>query len=194
MGSISGWGRSPGEGHDNPLQYSCLENPMDREAWQTAVHRVTQSQTQPRWLSSSSISYFSLNHNMKAMSWEWKSKRMKGTQMPAQCRPAMPVLDGPSRLIQRGNTSLSCLSNRHSDFSATYSWANPDKVPIFRMNALDQAERDLFSFPNAHELGMGRPDPRTFNATADQLLAEIYLKPSLWRWNFFSYQLPRNHL
>jgi len=47
------------------------------------------------------------------------------------------------------------------------------------MNALDQAERDLFSFPNAHELGMGRPDPRTFNATADQLLAEIYLKPSL---------------
>ena len=32
-GSISGWGRSPGEGHDYPLQYSCLENPMDRGAW-----------------------------------------------------------------------------------------------------------------------------------------------------------------
>jgi len=45
---IPGLGRTPGEGHDNPLQYSCLENPMDREAWQTAVHRVTQSQTQPR--------------------------------------------------------------------------------------------------------------------------------------------------
>ena len=32
-GSIPGLGRSPGEGHDNPLHYSCLENPMDREAW-----------------------------------------------------------------------------------------------------------------------------------------------------------------
>ena len=38
-------GRSPGGGHGNPLQYSCLENPMDREAWQATVHRVTKSQT-----------------------------------------------------------------------------------------------------------------------------------------------------
>ena len=37
VGSISGRGRSAGEGHDNPLQYSCLENPMDRGAWWTAV-------------------------------------------------------------------------------------------------------------------------------------------------------------
>ena len=42
-GSIPGCGRSPGEGHGNPLQYSCLENPMDRRAWQAAVHRVTKS-------------------------------------------------------------------------------------------------------------------------------------------------------
>ena len=39
-GSIPGLGRSSGEGNDNPLQYSCLENPMDRGAWQAAVHRV----------------------------------------------------------------------------------------------------------------------------------------------------------
>jgi len=44
-GSIPGWGRSPGEGNDNPLQYSCLEDPMDREAWWATVHRVTKSQT-----------------------------------------------------------------------------------------------------------------------------------------------------
>ena len=37
-GSIPGWGRSPGEGHDNPLQYSCMENPMDRGAWWVTVH------------------------------------------------------------------------------------------------------------------------------------------------------------
>ena len=40
-GSIPGLGRSSGEGNGNPLQYSCLENPTDREAWQAAVHRVT---------------------------------------------------------------------------------------------------------------------------------------------------------
>ena len=40
-----GSGRSPGEGHGNPLQYSCLENPMDRVAWWAAVHGVSKSQT-----------------------------------------------------------------------------------------------------------------------------------------------------
>ena len=43
-GSISGSGRSPGEGHGNPLQYSCLENPMDRGAWWATFHRVAKSQ------------------------------------------------------------------------------------------------------------------------------------------------------
>ena len=41
--SIPGWGRSPGEGNGNPLQYSCLENPMDRGARQAIVHEVEQS-------------------------------------------------------------------------------------------------------------------------------------------------------
>ena len=43
LGWIPGWRRSPGRGHDNPLQYSCLENPMDRGAWRDTVHRVPQS-------------------------------------------------------------------------------------------------------------------------------------------------------
>ena len=45
VGSIPGMGRSPGGGHGNPLQYSCLENPMDKGACQATVHRVTKSQT-----------------------------------------------------------------------------------------------------------------------------------------------------
>ena len=45
-GSIPGSGRSPGGGNGNPLQYSCLENSMDRGAWQATVHGVTKSQTQ----------------------------------------------------------------------------------------------------------------------------------------------------
>ena len=43
VGSIPGSGRSPGEGQGNPLQYSCLENPMDRGAWQAIVRRVAES-------------------------------------------------------------------------------------------------------------------------------------------------------
>ena len=50
MGSISDLGRFPGGGNANPLQYSCLENPMDRKAWQAVVHRVTKSQTQLKQL------------------------------------------------------------------------------------------------------------------------------------------------
>ena len=45
MGPIPGAGRSPGVGNDNPLQYSCLENSMDIEAWQDTVYRVSKSQT-----------------------------------------------------------------------------------------------------------------------------------------------------
>ena len=44
-GSIPGSGRSPGEGNDNPFQYSCLENPMDRGSWRATVHRVAKSWT-----------------------------------------------------------------------------------------------------------------------------------------------------
>ena len=47
-GSIPGWGRSPGEGNVSPLQYSCLENPRDGEAWWATIYGVTKSQT---WLS-----------------------------------------------------------------------------------------------------------------------------------------------
>ena len=45
---IPGWGRSPGGGHDNPLQYSYLGNLMDRGGWQATVYRVTKSQTQQK--------------------------------------------------------------------------------------------------------------------------------------------------
>ena len=43
LGSIPGLGRSPGEGSGNTLQYSCLENPMDRGIWQATVHRVAET-------------------------------------------------------------------------------------------------------------------------------------------------------
>ena len=51
VGLIPGSGRSPGVGNGNPLQYSCLGNPKDREAWWATVHRVAKSQTQLKHLS-----------------------------------------------------------------------------------------------------------------------------------------------
>ena len=48
--SLPGLGRSPGEGHGNPLQYSCLENPEDRGAWWATVHGLAKSQTRLKQL------------------------------------------------------------------------------------------------------------------------------------------------
>ena len=45
MSSVPGLGRSSGGGYGNPFQYSCLENPMDRGAWQAIVHRIAKSRT-----------------------------------------------------------------------------------------------------------------------------------------------------
>ena len=50
-GLAPGWGRSSGGGHSNPFQYSCLENPMDREAWGATVHKVTKRRTRRKRLS-----------------------------------------------------------------------------------------------------------------------------------------------
>ena len=67
MGLIAVLGRSPGGGHGDPLQYSCLENPVDREAWQAMAHRVTKSW---RWLKqlSAHACCFSLL-NRKSLVW-----------------------------------------------------------------------------------------------------------------------------
>jgi len=56
-GSIPGLGRSPGGRHGKPLQYSCLENPMDRGAWWASVHGIAKSQTQPKQLACSSVQF-----------------------------------------------------------------------------------------------------------------------------------------
>ena len=54
-GLILGLGRSPGGGHGNPLQYSCLRNPMDRRTWQATAHGVAKNQTRPKLLSPAQV-------------------------------------------------------------------------------------------------------------------------------------------
>ena len=56
-GSIPGLGRSLGEGNGNPLRYSCLDNPMDRGAWHTTVHRIAMSRTELKQLSTHTHMY-----------------------------------------------------------------------------------------------------------------------------------------
>ena len=59
--SIPGSGRSPGEGNANPLQYSCLENPMDRGPWWATVHGVAESQTGLRDTNTFSVHIYKLH-------------------------------------------------------------------------------------------------------------------------------------
>ena len=76
-GLILGSGRSPGGGHRNPLQYSCLKNPMDRGAWQATAHRVTKSWTWLKHLNMHTCSHDllvtheinSLSHNQPLKLW-----------------------------------------------------------------------------------------------------------------------------
>ena len=69
--SVPGSGRSPGRGHGNPLQYSCLENPMDRGAWQSTVHRVAKSQTRlnDRACTFQSVAFPRLTETLTPASW-----------------------------------------------------------------------------------------------------------------------------
>ena len=62
-GSFPGSGRSPGGGHGNPLQHSCLENPMDRGVSGAIVHRVKKTQTQLKQLSTLAYKFISIKYN-----------------------------------------------------------------------------------------------------------------------------------
>ena len=72
-GSIPRLGRFPGEGNGNPLQYSCLENSMDRGAWQTTVHVVTKSQT---WIGQSIHVLCLVFYNNTSQGWGCDKIRM----------------------------------------------------------------------------------------------------------------------
>ena len=68
-GSVPGSGRSPGGGQGNPLQYSCLENPIDRGAWRATVHRVTKSQTQLKCIHECICKYTNLHVGQNYKIW-----------------------------------------------------------------------------------------------------------------------------
>ena len=115
---IPGWGRSPGGGPGNPLQYSCLENPMDRGAWRATVHRVAKNQTQLKQLSMHACTYLCVYKQVhvhahacvcllcgallqeSGMAWGWPLSQQRGCELVGVCqagfkrppRPGGPAL------------------------------------------------------------------------------------------------------
>ena len=104
-GSIPGLERSPAEGNGNPLQYSCLENPMDKRAWWSIVFRVARSQTRlkqqhthsPIWRPSALSCYLHLNKWMKSKyNLNWTSSVAMGSFQVLKSHAALgaPIVEG----------------------------------------------------------------------------------------------------
>jgi len=84
---IPGSGRSPGGGNGNPLQYSCLENPMDRGAWWATVHRIPKSWTQ---LSDSSFPFLKCCLPLTCMRFQIGILMLTNSSFPA---PITPIIE-----------------------------------------------------------------------------------------------------
>ena len=131
LGSTPGLGRSPAEGNGNPLQYSCLENPMDQGAWQGTVHSVTRvrhdlgTNHHHRWRNWGTGSVYNLSKVEKG--WKWQLLTYVQLCDPMDCSPpgslvhgifqawilewvAIPFFRGSSR--PRDHTQVSCISRR----------------------------------------------------------------------------------
>ena len=104
-GSIPGLERSPAEGNGNPLQYFCLENPMDRRAWRSIVFRVARSQTwlkqqhthYPMWRPSALSCYLNLNKWMKSKyNLNWTSSVAMGSfqVLKSHAELGAPIVEG----------------------------------------------------------------------------------------------------
>ena len=101
LGSVPWSGRSPGGGYGDPLQFSCLENPMDRRGWQATVHRIAQSQTQLKRLSTQRKSTILQLKKLKLF-----FKGMIPIFFLKGCYPSRPALEGNGNPLQ-----CSCLEN-----------------------------------------------------------------------------------
>ena len=83
LGSIPGSGSSPGDVNGSPLQYSCLENPVDRGAWRATVHRVARSQTGLRGLGTRHAQKENYPYKQKGGTEEQSRKRMEIVSEPS---------------------------------------------------------------------------------------------------------------
>ena len=109
MGSVTGWGRAPGEGSGNPLQYSCLENPRDEGAWWAASYGVAQSWTQLKRLSSSSSSRTAAYQASLSITNSWSSPKPMSIESVMPSNPL--ILCHPLLLLPSMFPSIRVFSN-----------------------------------------------------------------------------------
>ena len=101
VGSVPGSGRSPGEGNGNPLQYSCLGNPMDSGAWQVAVHGVAKSRAWlSNWTTRSLLAFCCRGLKVLILSWEKKAIFKKNLRLidTSACAVLTEMLEGRNGL------------------------------------------------------------------------------------------------
>ena len=130
LGSVPGLGSSPGEGNGNPLQYSCLENPMDRGSWQAAVHgiaRVWYNLGLSFFLSSPTLITLAWGFFMLLPEWQsyWSNSSTYSTTIPKVKGPGHRT-SPPSLLLSMSVPPPACPCFSHQPASASLSspgWA-----------------------------------------------------------------------
>ena len=119
-GSILGSGRSPGGGHGNPPQYSCLKNPMDRGAWRATIHWVAKNWTRLKLLSMNAKNF---QHTLRPSNIKMKKSRF----LPSRNLDSSQILrdyNGNDHLgtsdfllfVNNASSTLICVENNTSDF------------------------------------------------------------------------------
>ena len=140
MSSISGSGRSPGEGHGNPLQCSCLKNPRDRGVWRASVHWVTKSWTQVKWLSRHTCTMCHIYYDLVIVLTVLYIRYL--TYILYQPRKESIISIISKTVTQRSNVNCpevfwGCVNGwlrswyRNIQFQGTYSYAHPTLTPCF---------------------------------------------------------------
>ena len=117
VGSILGWGRSPGEGKGNPLQYSCLQNSTDRGTWWAPVHGVTES-GMTEWLLLTHSLYCTeeTNNIIKQLSSNWK------INMELLCDMVILLLGIYPKEVKAGTQTDICTPTHIHSISVAKSW------------------------------------------------------------------------
>ena len=137
-GLIPGLGRSPGEGNGNPLQYFCLENPMDGGAWWATVHGVAKCRT---WLSDFTSSHQPVSKRVRALG-------VVGGQWFQSVFPSIPA---PNKYTHSQSTLIAAEARKHTASEYTGSWLlRPEKLfPDLDFSALSYAICLLSKGPTA---------------------------------------------
>ena len=161
IGSMPGLGRSPGKGNGYPLQDSCLENPMDRGAWQAVVHGVTKSRTR---LSDFTFTSLSVIDSALSLPWAWVPSlvgelrsRSQETNTPRAWEvtdqrlallPMLQELLSPScgYCCWPRNSSPDCLSAHHQNMEQVSKVLIPDHLPCAMLAAGSVVETWSFFF------------------------------------------------